>query len=95
MGRHCCGCRVRSGVGSQAEAQTYGLTVAGLQKGTVSKRAEGLAGLLSLVELGVIEVYPWGAKVDDIEHPDMLVFDLDPGEGVGWDFVLETAFRLT
>jgi bifunctional non-homologous end joining protein LigD len=45
-------------------------------------------------ELGVVEVHPWGATVDDIERPDTLVFDLDPGEGVAWEFVTETALRL-
>jgi hypothetical protein len=28
------------------------------------------------------------------EHPNMLVFDLDPGDGVAWEFVSETALRL-
>jgi bifunctional non-homologous end joining protein LigD len=55
---------------------------------------EDLAGLLGLVEIGVVEIHPWGATVDDIEHPDTLVFDLDPGEGLDWEFVVETAFRL-
>jgi len=55
---------------------------------------EDLAGLLGLVEMDVVEVHPWGAMVDDIERPDMLVFDLDPGEGVEWQFVLDTALRL-
>jgi len=55
---------------------------------------DDLAGLLGLVEMDVIEVHPWGATVDDIERPDMLVFDLDPGEGVEWQFVLDTALRL-
>jgi bifunctional non-homologous end joining protein LigD len=32
--------------------------------------------------------------VEDIEHPDVLVFDLDPGDGVEWSFVRETALRL-
>ena len=55
---------------------------------------EDLAGLLGLVEIGAVEIHPWGARVEDIEHPDTLVFDLDPGEGVDWGFVVETAIRL-
>ena len=55
---------------------------------------DDLVGLLGLVEIGAVELHPWNASIDDIEHPDMLVFDLDPGEGVAWDFVIETALRL-
>lgn len=55
---------------------------------------DDLAGLLGLVEIGAVELHPWGATVDDIEHPDLLVFDLDPGEGIAWEFVVETAFAL-
>jgi bifunctional non-homologous end joining protein LigD len=55
---------------------------------------DSLEGLLGLVEIGVVEVHPWNATVDDIEHPDRLVFDLDPGEGIAWDFVIETALAL-
>jgi bifunctional non-homologous end joining protein LigD len=51
-------------------------------------------GLLGLVEIGVVEIHPWGATVDDIDRPDTLVFDLDPGEGVAWSFVVETALNL-
>ena len=55
---------------------------------------DDLAGLLGLVEIGVVEVHPWGATIEDIERPDLMIFDLDPGDGVEWPFVLETAFRL-
>lgn len=41
-------------------------------------------GLLQLVQMNVLELHPWGATVADPEHPDRLVFDLDPGEGVSW-----------
>jgi hypothetical protein len=52
---------------------------------------DSLAGLLGLVQMDVIEVHPWAATVDDIEHADRLVFDLDPGPGISWDFVIASA----
>jgi bifunctional non-homologous end joining protein LigD len=55
---------------------------------------DSLAGLLGLVDIGVIEIHPWQAKVDDIEATDLIVFDLDPGEGIEWGFVTETALEL-
>jgi bifunctional non-homologous end joining protein LigD len=55
---------------------------------------DSLAGFLGLVKMDVVEVHPWAATVDDIEHADTLVFDLDPGERVPWDFVIETAMRM-
>ena len=55
---------------------------------------DSLEGILGLVSMGVVELHPWGATVDDIEHPDTLVLDLDPGEAVPWPFVVETAFRM-
>jgi bifunctional non-homologous end joining protein LigD len=55
---------------------------------------DDVAGLLGLVEIGAVELHPWGATVDAIEHPDLLVFDLDPGEGISWEFVVESAFAL-
>jgi bifunctional non-homologous end joining protein LigD len=55
---------------------------------------DDLAGLLGLAEMGAVELHPWSATVDDIEHADTLIFDLDPGEGVTWEFMAETAIRL-
>ncbi|MEX1097917.1 MAG: DNA ligase D [Planctomycetales bacterium] len=52
---------------------------------------DDLPGLISLVQLGVLEMHPWGARADNIERPDRLVFDLDPGEGTGWDDVVRGA----
>jgi bifunctional non-homologous end joining protein LigD len=55
---------------------------------------DDLDGLLGLVEMDAVELHPWAARIDDIEHPDRLVFDLDPGPGVEWKFVVETSLKL-
>jgi bifunctional non-homologous end joining protein LigD len=55
---------------------------------------DGLEGFLGLVEIGAVELHPWNATVEDIEHADRLVIDLDPGQGVEWEEVVETALQL-
>jgi len=52
---------------------------------------DDLAGLLELVQMNVLEFHPWGARIEDVEHPDRLVFDLDPGEGVDWNAIRAAA----
>lgn len=56
--------------------------------------ADDLAGLVSLVQMGVLEIHPWPARADDVEAPDRLVMDLDPGEGVPWKSVVTAAREL-
>jgi bifunctional non-homologous end joining protein LigD len=52
---------------------------------------DGLPGLISLVQASVVEIHPWGSRVEHLERPDRLIFDLDPGEGVPWSAVIEAA----
>jgi bifunctional non-homologous end joining protein LigD len=47
--------------------------------------------LASLAQLGVLELHPWGSKSDDLEHPDRLIFDLDPDEDLKWQEVTKSA----
>jgi bifunctional non-homologous end joining protein LigD len=39
-------------------------------------------GLLELIQMGAIEIHPWGARIDSIDFPDRLIFDLDPAPNV-------------
>jgi bifunctional non-homologous end joining protein LigD len=42
-------------------------------------------GLLELIQMGAIEIHPWGASIDTIDCPDRLIFDLDPAPDVAFD----------
>ncbi len=55
---------------------------------------DNLQGFLGLVEIGAVELHPWNALVEDFEHADRIVIDLDPGDGVEWDAVVEAALRM-
>jgi bifunctional non-homologous end joining protein LigD len=44
--------------------------------------AENASGLLSEAQMGTLEFHIWGSRVEDPEKPDMMVFDLDPDEGM-------------
>jgi bifunctional non-homologous end joining protein LigD len=48
------------------------------------------AALLWVINLGCIDLNQWYARCDDIDRPDYLHFDLDPGPGADFDRVRET-----
>jgi len=66
------------------------------EKSTVRKYAviENVTGLVGLVQLGVLEFHIWGCREDEIEKPDRMIFDLDPGPNVPWAAVIECALTL-
>jgi bifunctional non-homologous end joining protein LigD len=53
--------------------------------------AEDLDGVLELVQLGTLELHTWSARRDRLDRPDRLVFDLDPGEEVGFGEIASAA----
>ncbi len=55
---------------------------------------DDMPGLAALAQLGTLEIHTWGAHADQVEKPDLMVFDLDPGEGVTWDEVALAAFQI-
>ena len=52
---------------------------------------EDLEGLLTLVQAGVLEIHVWGSTIDEVEHANRIVFDLDPGDDVKWADVNQAA----
>src|SRR3989449_8195308 len=52
------------------------------------------AGLAWIVNLGCIELHPHAVRSGDLEHPDELRVDLDPGPGVNWGDVRLVALEV-
>ncbi|WP_352976670.1 DNA ligase D [Mesorhizobium sp. M1428] len=50
-------------------------------------------GLMTCVQMGTIELHGWGARIEDVEKADRLVFDLDPDEGLDFEAVRAAAFQ--
>jgi bifunctional non-homologous end joining protein LigD len=55
---------------------------------------DDLDGLIGLVQGGVIEIHPWGSSLAALERADMIIMDLDPGEGVTWPDVIAAAHEV-
>ena len=48
-------------------------------------------GMISLAQGAALEIHPWGSTLADWERPDILIMDLDPGDGVAWEMVIAAA----
>jgi bifunctional non-homologous end joining protein LigD len=62
-----------------------------LQKYMIVNSTEGL---LDLVQMGAFELHNWNCHQEDIEHPDQFIIDLDPGPGVTWNQIKESALEV-
>jgi len=50
-----------------------------------------VAGIMELIQMGVIEIHPWGATIEKIHTPDRMIFDLDPDPSVPFSEVKTAA----
>ncbi len=55
---------------------------------------DNLPTLLYMANLGAIERHPWHSRTSDLDHPDWLIFDLDPGEGIEYSAICELALTV-
>ncbi|HEX6576415.1 MAG TPA: hypothetical protein VF042_15720 [Gemmatimonadaceae bacterium] len=53
--------------------------------------ADDATALIALAQMGILEIHTWNSRADDIEHPDRVVFDLDPGDLIEWAQVVDAA----
>ncbi len=53
--------------------------------------ADTPAAIVSLVQMDVLEIHTWNTCIDNVELPDRVVFDIDPGSQVPWTRVVESA----
>ncbi|MGN6573480.1 MAG: non-homologous end-joining DNA ligase, partial [Pseudolabrys sp.] len=61
------------------------------EKGDKIIAIDDLEGLVSLVQAGVLEIHTRGSTIDHLDKADRLVFDLDPGPGLGWKDIVAAA----
>jgi len=53
--------------------------------------ADSIEAVVSLAQMGIVEIHTWNSTADDIERPNRLVWDLDPGPKVLWKHVVKAA----
>lgn len=82
----------RAGPGTPKELGRVSVPVEGEEESYMT--ADTARALLSLVQLGVLEMHVWGSRRDRLDRPDRMIHDLDPAHGVPWEEVVDAARRI-
>ena len=53
--------------------------------------ADSIEAVVSLAQMGIVEIHTWNSTADEVERPNRLVWDLDPGPEVLWKQVVKAA----
>src|SRR6185436_9904102 len=53
--------------------------------------ADSIEAVVSLAQMGIVEIHTWNSIADDIDRPNRLVWDLDPGPEASWKQVVKSA----
>ncbi len=53
--------------------------------------ADSIEAVISLAQMGIVEIHTWNSTADDLERPNRLVWDLDPGPEVSWRPLVKAA----
>ena len=82
-------CFYQRHVGSGVPEQLREVTIPGFDEPYLY--ISDVAGLVALVQMGVLEIHPWGVTVEHPDKADRIVFDLDPDEGLSFGDVIAAA----
>jgi bifunctional non-homologous end joining protein LigD len=52
--------------------------------------ANSVRALVATLQMGALELHPFGSSVPKLDYPDRLTFDFDPADDVGWDALVES-----
>jgi len=87
-------CFFQRHAGSGVPPQISEVSIEGFGASQAFLFIKNVAGLMALVQMGVLEIHPWGSRVDNPMKPDRVIFDLDPGAGLAFADVVVAAKEL-
>lgn len=82
-------CFFHKHLGEDAPEWLKSIPIKEKKKTVLYSYVEDLNGLLSLVQMDVLEIHPWGCRIDHLEQPDRMIFDLDPAPEVSKERLIE------
>lgn len=85
-------CFYQRHAGSGVPEQLHPITVPGFDEPYLY--IEDAAGLIAMVQMGTLEIHPWGVTVAEPGRPDRIIFDLDPDEAIGFEGVIAAALEV-
>ncbi|MFL6690963.1 MAG: non-homologous end-joining DNA ligase [Alphaproteobacteria bacterium] len=87
-------CFFQRHAGSGVPPQLNEVPIEGFGESQAFLYIKNVNGLMALVQMGVLEMHPWGSRMDNPMKPDRMIFDLDPGAGLPFADVIAAAKEL-
>ena len=87
-------CFYQRHAGAGVPSQVKRVEISGFEQSGAYLYIADRQGLIALIQLGVLEIHPWNARVDRPDRPDHMILDLDPGEGVAFADVVAAAHEV-
>jgi bifunctional non-homologous end joining protein LigD len=85
-------CFYQRHAGSGVLEQLHPITVPGFDDPYLY--IKDVSGLVAMVQMGTLEIHPWGVTTEVPDKPDRIIFDLDPDEGLGFRDVIAAALEI-